>query len=64
MQDVDFTAHSCAIAIATTTIPAATTAVAALRASVRPCVIANWNTDAFNTLNIKFASLRSIKYGK
>ena len=55
MRNVDFTALSCAIATVTTTIPAATTAVAALRANVRPCAIANWNTDAFNTLN----SLRS-----
>ena len=55
MQDVGFTAHSCAIVTATTTIPAATTTVAVLRANVRPCAIANWNTDAFNTLN----SLRS-----
>ena len=52
MQDVDFTAHSCAIATATTTIPAATTAVAALRASVRPCAIANLNTDAYDGRNI------------
>ena len=52
MQDVDFTAHSCAIVTATTTIPAATTAVAALRASVRLCAIANWNTDAYDGRNI------------
>ena len=52
MQDVDFTAHSCAIATAITTIPAATTAVAALRVSVRPCAIANLNTDAYDGRNI------------
>ena len=52
MQDVDFTAHSCAIVTVTTTIPAATTAVAALRVSVRPCAIANLNTDAYDGRNI------------
>ena len=52
MQDVDFTAHSCAIATATMSIPATTTTVAVLRASVRPCAIANWNTDAYDGRNI------------
>jgi hypothetical protein len=64
VQNVDFTALSCAIVTATTPTLATTTTVAAMRASVKPCGIANCNTDAFNTLNIKFASLRSIKYGK
>ena len=57
MQDVGFTAHSCAIATAITTIPAATTAVAALRVSVRPCAIANLNTDAYDGRNIHYPRL-------
>ena len=57
MQDVDFTALSCAIATATMSIPATTTTVAVLRASVRPCAIANLNTDAYDGRNIRYPRL-------
>ena len=57
MRNVDFTAHSCAIATVTTTTPATTTTVAVLRASVRPCAIANLNTDAYDGRNIHYPRL-------
>ena len=57
MQNVDFSALSCAIATATMSIPATTTTVAVLRASVRPCAIANCNTDAYDGRNIHYPRL-------
>ena len=57
MRNVDFTAHSCAIATVTTTTPATTTTVAAMRASVRPCATANCNTDAYDGRNIHYPRL-------